>query len=792
MTATASPQSGGAESLKGAPDSTAEGVVERLGSGMRFVRSGADTRAKATQSSRATRSARGEDSASAGPQAIARGFLEAESAVLGGLPLSELPRGEIKSLSTGHIVRYGQTHGGLEVVGGETLVRVDGAGEVRWAASGARVIADNVSLDPRLSSADAVAVLGRAGGYRAEALVGIDNGRAAELVLFAPPSSPRARLAYRVALPLDMGRMAMMRGVVDADSGVVLAIDNMVRRQAQPTCASELQLGYIYEENPTETPTLECVSLAPYLAPDAETLANEDVAVFNCIDNNGCRTFSNGDHHFCDLAVLADANADGDFTDHDFESNEAEEDSFAEVQMFYHVNKAYEKARELGGFDTVEAKPLTAIVNFRAPSFEQESACTSSTYTGTEPLQRFENALFVPGGGLFPGFPDDDAIIFGQGEIVDYAYDGDVVYHEFGHAVMNKVAPALGFYLLDIRGVNSMPAGMHESYADLMTMFVTDDPEIGEYAARGFGDELTAIRNIDNDNTCPTDLFGESHLDSEAFSGAIWEAREKIASSAEDKVLFDKAVFAAQQALGQFDDFGSAAVKTSDEIALAFGNAARDVFDGVFRERGILQGTASCNGRVRDGRLEQSFMYMLGTDAFTGFNFVPGPVQYLYEITEDAQSFDVEIGISIGDRPLFGPGDESQLPSMALVVLPGSEQLIWDLDGSDLVAENSTLADLTFTELSDRPGFYRATGSVTGRFSPGSYHLQLVNKGPTWQVGQVRLSYTARPPDSGGGGCGIAAPGGGGGTANGGVLLLLVLGAGLMLRRQRYDRREMR
>jgi hypothetical protein len=713
---------------------------------------------------------------------IGQEFLATRPAVLADVDVAQLTLRKSASLPRGHVLRYGQQHAGLEVVGGDTWVRLDDQGRVRWVSSDARPRDELAALDPALARApalnerDALDVLGGGAGYRRELLDAVDPAQAARLVIYRLPArlagASALRLAWAVELPLEPMRMRKLRGYVDAETGLVYAVDDLVRRQVAPTCPGT-QDAYVYETNPVDA-ELSCVSLASYLTPDSTNLTNLDVDVQNCIDRSGCRDFAGARYHFCDFEATAAADQAGHYTEYVYESDTAADDGFAEVQMFYHVNKAFAVARGLGGFDSLAAQPLQAVVNFRLPSFEEASECTSTSYDGGEALQVFDNAAFVPAEGFLPGFPETDAIIFGQGTASDFAYDGDVVYHELGHAIMAQISPTLPSMGIDELGLNTMPGGMHEGYADLMTMFVTDDPEIGEYAAQTLGEGLTEIRNLANPATCPEWITGEVHDDSLPFTGAIWEARQAVGTTAEAKAAFDRAVFAAQGTLGPDDDFGTAAQKTLAELETELGAEAAAKAEAVFAARGLLpdqaRGLAACGSRVLDGHdIAVPYLYLPGVEWFGLVNQVPAPVQFRYELAERAGSLDFDIGLSVSDTDIFGPGEEAE-PDLVLLVHASGEPIRWSVSGERLVGDSSRDAvAVTFTDVPGEPGLKRGGVSIKGPFEPGVYHLQLANQGPTWVVADLRISHG--PYVHRDGGC-QAAPGGRGRSVAGALLFL--------------------
>ncbi|HWN68555.1 MAG TPA: hypothetical protein VNM90_13035, partial [Haliangium sp.] len=656
------------------------------------------------------------------PGAIGRSFLATRPAALGGAEPAALALRQTVALPRGHMLQYEQEHDGLPVIGGDTWVRLDEQGRVRWISSDARpatelaALAPALARGPSLSERDALELLGHGANYRRDLLDAVDAAAAARLVIYRVPDDLAAgrplRLAWAVELPVEVGstRIRKLRGYVDADTGVVYAADDLVRTQAAPPCPG-FQDGFVYETNPVDS-ELSCVSLADYLTPEATALTNADVKVQNCLDRKGCRDFGDGSYHFCDFEATAAADQAGHYTDYVFESDTDAEDEFAEVQMFYHVNKALAVARGLGGFDNLDARPLTAVVNFRMPSFADTSLCTTASYGGSEALAVFDNAAFVPAEGLLPGFPESDAIIFGQGTASDFSYDGDVVYHELGHAVMANIAPDLPSMRIDSLGLNTMPGGMHEGYADLMTVFVTNDPQIGEYAAHAVESDATEIRDVANEATCPGSLTGEVHDDSLPFTGAIWEARLQVATTAEDRAAFDRAVFAAQRTLGSLDDFGSAAQKTLAELEIELGAPASAKAKEVFSARGLLpdeaRGLAACNSRVRDSQnLASPYLYLPGVEYFGTINQVPAPVQFRYELTERAASLNLTIGASVGESDPFAPGGQVQ-PALALLVDDTGEPIRWSAVGDDVLAASSHDAvAVTFSDVPGEPGLKR-------------------------------------------------------------------------------------
>jgi MYXO-CTERM domain-containing protein len=168
----------------------------------------------------------------------------------------------------------------------------------------------------------------------------------------------------------------------------------------------------------------------------------------------------------------------------------AVEDPLAEVQMYYHLDLISDWFDSRYGF--AHPEPIEGLVNFD-----------------------YNNAFF--------GNADDDPaseVAFGQSALMDFAYDADVIYHEFGHSVFGSVAGQTGFLGADEYGLEWATGGINEGTADLFALILTGDPLMGEYAGSGFGSD--AIRDLEEDRHCPTDLYGEVHDDGEVFGSFAW------------------------------------------------------------------------------------------------------------------------------------------------------------------------------------------------------------------------------------------------------------------------------
>src|SRR5205085_6333958 len=116
--------------------------------------------------------------------------------------------------------------------------------------------------------------------------------------------------------------------------------------------------------------------------------------------------------------------------------------------------------------------------------------------------------------------------LFGQGDAVDYAYDGDVVAHELGHAIVAATA-GFGDPVLDRWGSDNAPRALNEGIADYFSCARAGDPHVGEYASGGAWSG-GSIRDLGAVERYTDDLSGEVHNDSVPFLSTLWAIRVQI------------------------------------------------------------------------------------------------------------------------------------------------------------------------------------------------------------------------------------------------------------------------
>ncbi len=319
-------------------------------------------------------------------------------------------------------------------------------------------------------------------------------------------ASARAVSSREVMLPID----DRLRPALEVD--VVGALRTELARVYADPASGEVLLvvprvldvmGRVYASNPTTDHAMP-VDLALTDLTSRDQLTGRYARVMSCDQSAaGCPTIQN-----------AIADVDGNFL---FDpAPRAYDDAFAEVSAYHHMSRVVSYMETAHSFDWTcgGSSAINVLVNY------------------TEmPNTPYDNAAFSPGGRGSCGY-----LLFGQGSAEDFAYDGDVIYHEFGHAVTDAVTD-LGFFGTG-NSPNYDPLAINEGTSDYWASAVQGNPEIAESISVLEGGRGGALRTIDDSLTCPYDLIGEGHYDGRLWSGLGWASRIAIGQERTDAMFF--------------------------------------------------------------------------------------------------------------------------------------------------------------------------------------------------------------------------------------------------------------
>jgi len=360
------------------------------------------------------------------------------------------------------VVRLQRTQGGLPVAGQVAAVRVGPAGAlVHSHLAPIAALREGRSRVPTAQAAEGLV----------RKLLGNPplRGPARVTATIWPAARPFA--AWLVDLP-QAPEPLTLRAIVDRQAGVVRGWVRLDRAAI---------LAEVYETNPTASDLVE-VDL-PRLPLGAEVLEGRYADVARCRMRNGA----------CQPRYEAEADGDGNFFFRPDDRDGSDDDPFAEVSAYYHVNRIRSLFDGLG-LDRGELRAMRVWVN----------------------IPQMGNAAFSP---------MEPALMFGQGGR-DFAYDGDVIYHEYTHAVVSVTARLEPIIGMTGGAFSYEPGVLNEALADTFSTTVSGDSSLGEYAG-GYGWEAE-IRDMDGDTRCPDHLIGEQHHDSQPFAQAAWEVRAAL------------------------------------------------------------------------------------------------------------------------------------------------------------------------------------------------------------------------------------------------------------------------
>ena len=694
------------------------------------------------------------------------------------------------------IVHFEQTHNGLPVIGRGAAVRLSASGEAILTA---------VDLEERLPSSTIPGVPASvAVKATSHVMIGAVAESDAHLVVW-PLMGGGSRLAYVVLPRVPAGIPFAPRFVVDAQSGKVIEARNLTR----------FAKANMYRSNPTKSPQLESLDLpqAPSAAA-AGKLSNDFVTSANCIDRKTVKPVTFGGFplkvHVCDIEQLATADGSGDFnfTPSDVAGADASRsDEFSEVSMYFHTTRAYEFFRGLAGTPEAQVvvdKPLRVVANLQIP-FGLSSGNFTAAADPNVALETFSNAFFSPaGGGLGAIFEQiygvkGGGLWFGQGPQRDYAYDGDVVYHEFTHAVVDRTLKLEAWHV-DARGAIDSPGAMNEGLADYFSSAITGDPDVGEYASKDISQNSGVIRTLANKDKCPSAVIGEVHFDSTLFSGALWEARASLPEA--DRTKFDAALYKAMRNNTGRGDLGY------DDLAKLFSAtlatdlpAGKTALETAMTGRGVLPSCErileSTGAPIKAAVPGLGGFEAPGTQSVSFGAVAPGIIQIHAKATADIGQVTVTFTspkASGGTNPLGGGGT----PFAPVVLAKFGKPITWTANdaGGTHDADKSVDASGTtkMTATFDVPA---ATTDVYVQIankgeSDGAYDGITVALAPSATTPPVTTDPPATtPPATAGsdsGGCGCSTPGqtpGGMGALPIGIVAGLAMAAGVVRRRRR-------
>jgi MYXO-CTERM domain-containing protein len=621
-------------------------------------------------------------------------------------------------LLTGTVLRYRQRIAGVPVLGGEVALRFDADGVLRMVNSGLAPFTRIADAVPTIGSADTLAQV-----LELPNVVAALDPDAVWIGLVYFPAGDEARLAWQVETGAVPALLANWVTWVDAHTGEVLAQRNRIDFD---------RLANVFLENPVTTPGPTEVTLTdlPAWTADPYYLTSELILARNCIDQHTLTPLTYGgttfNVHTCSEVQVAAGDTAQDFLYTD-NTDTAPEDLFAEPAMFYHATRVYDFFQALG-FTRLRQVPLACSVNFRIPVDMAGGIDFANMTNPNGTLYPFDNAFFLPAGGMAGIFPrDTDSIVFGQGTHGDFSYDGDIVYHEFTHAVIDSTI-GLQAASFDDQGLDIGPGALNEGYADVFAMFMTGDPGMGDYG----GVDLTPsglIRDLENDNRCPEDMIGEVHEDSLPWGSAAWE----IYALYGDPVV--QPYYDAMMSLVYGSDFAVAVSSTLAELNAALGATVEAAARAEFERRNIV----NCLRVIESGTAAFPQLAGEGTGTVTLRPYVPGYAMF-------------HITVPAGQTQIWAVFGATGGGFMGGTIVPhvlfrnGPDRLSFRLSGTTVIGNEDWAVDATEVRSNTYEAVYcEASGTIPA----GDYWVMIANSGAgAMALTDIELGFNNSTPMS--------------------------------------------
>lgn len=421
------------------------------------------------------------------PVSAARRFL-ADNRDLFGLREGDVEYAEASTTLGPRTLRVGlqQTSGGIPVLGPQTYVHFDAAGRV--------VILQNNFLQdltppgkPAISTAVAAAKARQACGdldgtiFSGEpALVIRPDGRARRLMYYIPVRASSTFRSYVV---------------------LVDALDCSVLPRRLPRTFEAVGTGKIYPENPVKTP----LQVLQFTDMDNTTkLQGTYAKAYNANFVLGWPTSSKQFKKYTTSAEAA----------RDYTYNPGTNGRFGEAMAYYHVTHVHNMLKALG-FNELD-RQMPTFVNVM---FSQTVGWDNAWYSRVEGDPKLKNT------GL---------LAFGAGDSLNnLSHDSDVIYHEYGHAALDRIQNDL----MDEEEHNYGTA-YHEGWGDMVAAWLNGNSKIGEYGLSEWADGSFHGREINNAAKYPKDVIdpelgrSEEHHTGLIPGGVFWDLRKKVGARA--------------------------------------------------------------------------------------------------------------------------------------------------------------------------------------------------------------------------------------------------------------------
>lgn len=477
------------------------------------------------------------------PDNVARGFLRQRASMfaLTDAGVSNLKLNKEDNDEGTTFLEYSQTIGGIEVFEGEVKVAVNRDGQVLSVREGFLVGAQKVNLRPGLTETQALVKAFEHAGRRVIPQFAETRGRTVkgDRAEFANPLDANfesvlselnvvrvgdaARLAWHVYA--EVGPNEWYEILLDANTGDLLLRHNLYVFEAQ---------GTVYTEDPNKGPR-QVISFvgdtvintsAGWMGTSTVTTGN-NVEAYLDTDANNAPDNNNGAGLSAGHATAPDQNFTFPFsTTVDPRTQQAA----VVTNLFYFNNFMHDFSYRLGFTESAR--------NFQTNNYGRGGTGNDSVQAEAQDGSGTNNANFAtPPDGQRPRM--QQYLFTAPAPDRDSSMDGDVVFHEYGHGISNRL---IGNGSTALSGTQS--GAMGEGWSDYWAITINGDGAVGEYVQNNTAGirraAYTVPANTVHDSYADVGVGGfQVHRDGEVWAATLWDLRTQLGATITDKIVLE-------------------------------------------------------------------------------------------------------------------------------------------------------------------------------------------------------------------------------------------------------------
>ena len=474
---------------------------------------------------------------------IARGFLNRHSSLFA---LKPADVANLKLINEDNdqgtvFLDYAQTIGGIKVFEGQVQVAVNKNGEVLSVREGFLIDGQTAKLRPTLNEARGIAKAFEHGGRTVTPSFVETHSRASksEMSRFANPIDVRledvlselnvvrigdsAHLAWHVYA--EIGPEEWYEMLVDAHTGDLLLRHNLYVSEAQ---------GTVFIEAPDKGARV----LVSFVG---DTVINTSAGWM------GTSTVTTGNNVESYLDTNADNvpdanNGTGLSNGHAFASNQnftfpfsttvdpRTQQAAVVTNLFYFNNVMHDFSYNLGFTETSR--------NFQVNNFGRGGIGNDSVRAEAQDGSGTNNANFAtPPDGSRPRM--QQFLFTAPSPDRDSSVDGDVVFHEYGHGISNRL---IGNGSTALSGTQS--GAMGEGWSDYWAITINNDGAVGEYVTNNPNGIRRAAYSVPanavHDSYADVGAGGfQVHRDGEVWAATLWDLRTQLGAATTDRLVLN-------------------------------------------------------------------------------------------------------------------------------------------------------------------------------------------------------------------------------------------------------------